>query len=232
MNDIDKQPKRQDDEQEHDVGEAMTEDDRREAQSTLSDDNSDTLPSDQKNDAPETLDLAGLVVSLLFYKGEPESFHSLARVLGCHESEIREAVPSASERLSTTGLSLVCTDSTIELRSSAAASDMILALRKDELSRDLGNAGAETLAIVLYRSPVSRAEIDHIRGVNSSFILRALMMRGLVERIDDPDNKRTFRYRPTTETLAHLGVTDITNLPDHHVVSSELTAFFKSHQGS
>lgn len=195
-----------------------------------------TPPAEVREPAPaheiESLDLPALLLSLLFYKGEPETYKSLARVLQCEEADVRAAADTLSDRLQGTGLALVHDEATVELRTSAAASDMITALRKDELSRDLGNAGAETLAIVLYRSPVSRAEIDHIRGVNSSFILRALMMRGLVERIDDPANKRTYRYRPTTETLAHLGITDITNLPDHHVVSSELTAFFQSHQGS
>ncbi len=176
----------------------------------------------------QELSLPSKLLALLFYKGEPETIRSLARVLAVSEEEVGSAADALRERLLDSGLALVTDGASLELRTSPAASEMITALRKDELSRDLGNAGAETLAIVLYRGPVSRAEIDHIRGVNSSFILRALMMRGLVERIDDPENKRTYRYRATTETLAHLGISDVTQLPDHHVVSSELTAFFES----
>ncbi|MEX0930708.1 MAG: SMC-Scp complex subunit ScpB, partial [Candidatus Paceibacterota bacterium] len=81
---------------------------------------------------------------------------------------------------------------------------IIESLQKEEMKRDIGKAGAETLAIVLYRGPLTRAEIDRIRGVNSSFILRNLMARGLVERAA---GAKSNQYSITPELFSHLGIT-------------------------
>ena len=91
--------------------------------------------------------------------------------------------------------------------------------------RDLGKAGSETLAVVLYRGPVSRADIDYIRGVNCAFILRNLQVRGLVQRISNPKNARSFLYEATPDLLKHLGVTEITSLPDYQAMRDELEKF-------
>ena len=74
------------------------------------------------------------------------------------------------------------------------------------MSSEIGKAGLETLAIVLYNGPVSRREIDYIRGVNSSFILRNLCVRGLVEREADSKDQKIFKYRSSLNLLAHLGI--------------------------
>jgi len=88
---------------------------------------------------------------------------------------------------------------------------LIESLRKQDLTGDIGKAGAETLAIILYREPVARVEIDRIRGVNSSFILRNLLMRGLITRESITGHGYQFRISPSL--LQHLGVTNKRELP-------------------
>jgi len=97
-------------------------------------------------------------------------------------------------------------------------------MRKSELKADIGKAGAETLAIILYQEPISRAEIDKIRGVNSSFILRNLLIRGLIER---NQNKATnsFQFKISPQLLSHLGVTHKHELPDFAKVVDALEKF-------
>jgi segregation and condensation protein B len=107
------------------------------------------------------------------------------------------------------------------------AHEIIEAMRKDELSGDIGKAGAETLAIVLYRGPISRAEIDRIRGVNSTFILRNLLIRGLVERRQHPTDSRSWVYATTPELMNHLGIQSREMLPDFVAVMDSLDAFEK-----
>lgn len=102
-------------------------------------------------------------------------------------------------------------------------------MRKDELSADIGKAGAETLAIVLYRGPLSRIEIDRIRGVNSTFILRNLLIRGLVERRPHPTDSRSFNYAITPSLLQHLGITSRESLPEFAEVMNSLDVFEKQH---
>jgi segregation and condensation protein B len=75
--------------------------------------------------------------------------------------------------------------------------------------KDLGKAGLETLSIILYQGPISRAEIDYIRGVNSNFILRNLLIRGLIERVENPHDQRSFLYKPTLELISYLGLSKI-----------------------
>ncbi|MBI2099909.1 MAG: SMC-Scp complex subunit ScpB, partial [Candidatus Vogelbacteria bacterium] len=78
------------------------------------------------------------------------------------------------------------------------------------------------LTIVLYKGPLTRAEIDYIRGVNSSFILRHLSIRGLVERIPNPKDARSFLYRPTFDLFQHLGLSKIEELPEYGELISQL----------
>ena len=76
----------------------------------------------------------------------------------------------------------------------------------------------KTLSIILYKNGVKRSEIDYIRGVNSSFILRALSIRGLVDKVVDPDDNRRFIYKPSFDLLSFMGVTSIKELPERRLI--------------
>lgn len=158
----------------------------------------------------------------LFYKGEPVSVTELARVLEVSQTDCATAIAELLKNLEGRGVTLLQHNNKVSLRTSALVSDFISELEKDELSKDLGKAALETLSIVLYKSPVARSEIDYIRGVNSSFILRNLSIRGLLERIPNPQDQRGYLYRPTDELLAHLGVTSLSDLPNRENVLSQL----------
>ena len=122
-------------------------------------------------------------------------------------------------------MTLVQTDEDVMLGTAKELSPLIEQLTKEELTRDLGKAGLETLSIVLYQGPISRADIDYIRGVNSQFILRALLIRGLVERVDNPTDARSYLYKPTLDLLSHLGVSKIADLPEYEQVKKDIETF-------
>ena len=90
------------------------------------------------------------------------------------------------------------------------------------MRRDIGKAGAETLAIILYRSPIGRAEIDRIRRVNSSFILRNLLIRGLIERTVE---KSSTSFTITPALLAYMGITNSMELPNYATFLDTLEKF-------
>ncbi len=125
-------------------------------------------------------------------------------------------------RLAGSGLALIITDKEIELATRPELDALIEELRKEEMKRDIGKAGAETLAIVLYSSPVSRSDIDRIRGVNSSYILRNLEMRGLIEK---STMGRKSEFRPTTSLLRHLGIGEKSELRGYAEVMDALEKF-------
>src|SRR3989344_8813132 len=91
-------------------------------------------------------------------------------------------------------------------------------ITKSELSEELSKSALETLTLVLYRGPVNKSNIDFIRGVNSQFILRNLLVRGLIERVAHETDKRVLLYRATFELLQHLGISRITELPEYDTV--------------
>lgn len=163
------------------------------------------------------------IEAVLFYKAAPVKKSVLGKILEIDDETLDEALGFLKERLKTGATSLVATDTEVELSVAAEFDDLIDGIRKEELKRDIGKAGAETLAIVLYRGPVSRTEIDRIRGVNSSYILRSLEVRGLVER--DTKGNRGSEFRPTTELLRHLGILEKTEMPDYANVMNALEKF-------
>jgi segregation and condensation protein B len=176
------------------------------------------------------MNLDAQIEAVLFWKAEPVSVKKLAEIFGkeekkVSEAEIREAIAVLKNNLKNRGLTLLELDNTVSLGTAREMSPLIEKLTKEELVRDLGKAGLETISIVLYQGPITRAEIDYIRGVNSQFILRNLLIRGLVEKVENPADRRSFLYKPTMDLFAHLGVSAITDLPDYENVRKNISAF-------
>lgn len=163
-----------------------------------------------------------LIEAILFWRTEPMSIAELIRAVGQSEGDVRDGLVALEKSLENRGVQLIYKDDKVVLGSHPEASKVIEILAREEMSRDLGRASLETLTVVLYQGPVSRARIDYLRGVNSSFILRHLMIRGLVERIPNPEDARSFLYRPTFELLQNLGVRRIEDLPDYASVMTKL----------
>ena len=169
----------------------------------------------------EELSLDSQIEAILFWKGEPQSIKKLAASLGKKEEDIKASLEVLKEKIKDRGVELIYKDDEVMLGTAAKLSHIIERLTKEELVRDLGKAGLETISIIAYKGPLSRAEIDYIRGVQSTFILRNLQIRGLVERISNPKDARSFLYRPTFELLQFLGVSKIEDLPEFEKVKME-----------
>lgn len=153
------------------------------------------------------------LLAVLFAAGEALTKKRLATLLAMKTEALTDAVEALRARLIDSGLTLVETIDELEVRTTGEAADDVKALRESELSRDLGKASLETMAMVVYRGGATRGEIDFVRGVNSAAAIRTLLLRGLIERIDDPADKRRAKYLPTVEALAHLGVGRREELP-------------------
>ena len=163
------------------------------------------------------------VEAILFWKGEPQSIKKLAEFLNKREEEIMAGLEILKEKIKDRGVELIFKNDEVMLGTASSLSPLIERLAKEELVRDLGKAGLETISIIAYKSPISRAEIDYIRGVQSTFILRNLQIRGLVERIPNPKDARSFLYQPTFDLLQFLGVEKIEDLPEFEKVKEEFT---------
>jgi segregation and condensation protein B len=176
------------------------------------------------------MQLESKIEGILFYKGEDVSIKKLAELLNVTVEEIEEALKKLEQSLSGRGLVLVRKDDSVVLGITGELSSIIESIRKDEITKELTKSSLETLSIVLYKNGVSRSEVDYIRGVNSSFILRNLLVRGLIEKIIDPKDSRRFLYRPTFDTLSFMGVTSIDQLPNYNEVKAQLENVIKQEE--
>lgn len=167
------------------------------------------------------------IEALLFYKNEPIEIKKISNLIGTGEKEVKEALINLGNSLENRGICLVMTDKEVSLATAPGTQDLIEQVTKDEMSKDIGKAGLETLAIILYNGPISRREIDYIRGVNSTFILRSLSMRGLVEREPDQKDQRVFKYRGSLSLLAHLGIKKIEELPEYKTFENKVSELMK-----
>ncbi len=170
------------------------------------------------------MELSQNIEGVLFYKATPMKKNALCKLFSVSTEELETALYILAEYLEKGALRLIQTETDVQLVTAPELDPLMESVRKDEIRRDIGKAGAETLAIVLYTGPVSRAEIDRVRGVNSSFILRNLLVRGLVEKTQE-GSIPMFIATPTL--LSHLGITHVSQLPNYAQTLDTLEAFEK-----
>jgi segregation and condensation protein B len=167
------------------------------------------------------------IEAILLFKNEPVEVSSLSKSLNVPTEEIKAAITSLQEFYSHRGIVVVFDGEKACFGTNSEVSELIETMQKEEFSRELGRAGLETLSIVLYRGPISRKEIDNIRGVNSGFILRNLLIRGLVEKTESEAGVRSFSYKPTLELFRHLGLEKIQDLPEYTNAFKRIVDFEK-----
>ncbi len=168
------------------------------------------------------------IEALLFWKGEQMSLPELCRALKLPSADVKRGLQSLKEKLQGRGLALIQTEDEYALATAPDMHELIERLRKEDLAKDLGKAALETLSIILYKGKASRRDIEYIRGVNSTAILRSLLIRGLIERRQSEDDERVFLYRPTIDLLSLLGITSAEELPEFQDVRTELAAAEKA----
>src|SRR4051812_10933075 len=134
--------------------------------------------------------LKSQILSILFVASKPVSLKELESTLEITSDELKEAIASLVSENQTAGIIVLAHDNKLQLSSNPDHSTVVKRFLSLELREKLTDAALETLAIILYRQPVSKAEIENIRGVNSQYSLRHLLIRGLIEKIQSPTDKR------------------------------------------
>ena len=162
------------------------------------------------------------IEAILFWRGEPMTRKKLSEILEVGQNEINDGIEKLKENLLNRGIVLVEKENELTLGTNPEISELIEKLQKEELNKELSKASLETLSILLYKNGTTRAEIDYIRGVNSSFILRALSVRGLVEKSVDPNDSRRFIYKPSLNLLSFMGIKSIEELPEFNDINKTI----------
>jgi len=119
------------------------------------------------------------------------------------------------------GMAILTKEDEVQMATNPENAGIVDQLVKSEIQENLSKAGLEVLAIVAYRGPMTRMDVEAIRGVNCSFTLRSLLMRGLVERIENPRDNRGYLYKISFEFLKKMGVENVAGLPDFETLSKD-----------
>lgn len=161
--------------------------------------------------------------AVLFISGEAVSFTTLQKILGINKHELEATLEIYQEALKERrgGLVLITDTKSARLGVGSDYTPLLESLVKSELQAGLSKAALEVLALVAYLAPVARVEVDAIRGVNSSFTLRNLAMRGLIERRGNPHDARGYIYEPSMDFLVTLGLENITKLPGYQELRND-----------
>lgn len=167
------------------------------------------------------------IEALALVYGEPLPFKKIATIAGEPEGSIEEAAKALAEKLDgeNRGVRLVIHNEAVQIVTAPELEESVEKLIKQDFDETLTPAALETLTIVAYLSPISRPQIDFIRGVNSSFILRTLLMRGLISRQPDLKKSYIYLYQPTHELLNYFGVSNINELPEYEKYSKILNSY-------
>ncbi len=149
--------------------------------------------------------------ALLFTNGGEVKKTTLMDQLGLDTAALTNVINTLTQLLSGHGVALVQSPTSLALRTSPSVASFINDIYKKSLGGDLGKAGLEVLSILFYKGSSSKTEIDYIRGVNSATSIRALLVRGLINR---EKKHSSYIYSPTIDALALLGVEKKEDLPE------------------
>jgi len=168
------------------------------------------------------LPLSVKLEAILFVAAEPVTPGQLATALDVAPSVIERGLNELDASLSDRGLRLQRHAGRVQLTTAPQLAELIERFLGLEATSHLSRAALETLAIIAYQQPVTRPQIDAIRGVNSDSMLKSLLNKGLVlesGRADGPG--RPILYSTTPEFLQHFGLNSILEMPPLAKVEEE-----------
>lgn len=173
--------------------------------------------------------LAQTMESVLFIAARPLTHKRLMELCDASKDEVMAAVDLLEKKYhdAQSGIRIVRHGHEIQMVTASESASTVQAFLKDETTGELTKPSLETLTIIAYRGPLTKAELEQIRGVHCGLILRNLLMRGLVEANGEQGMPQTL-YHVTTAFVRFLGLTSVRQLPDyetlrsHHAIESIL----------
>lgn len=163
------------------------------------------------------------IESLLFVSAKPIAISYLAELI---KVEVAEIEKMGDELMSDyleqeRGMQIIKDQSKYQMVTTPSNAALIREMIKDETTGELSRPSLETLTIIAYRGPISRADLNRIRGINCTLIAKNLLLRGLIEAKDNLEDGETY-YNVTFDFIRHLGINSVTELPDYERLSQDL----------
>jgi len=168
------------------------------------------------------MSLQSKIESILFVATRPLDPKKIGKMVDAKPAEVEEALNKLAENRNTdeSGLHLVVQDGKYQMVTAPANAGAVESLVKEEVSGELSRPSLETLTIIAYRGPVTKPEIEQIRGINCSVIIRNLLMRGLIIEEDDADRLQPV-YTISNDFIQHLGIHSVEELPKYDELKAD-----------
>ena len=160
------------------------------------------------------LSLPAQIEALLFVAVEPVTPGQLATTLETTTTQVNHALDELDASFRTRGLRLQRHSGRVQLTTAPESAEAIERFLGLEATSHLSRAALEALSIIAYQQPVTRPQVDSVRGVNSDGVMRSLLSKGLIQeggRAEGPG--RPILYSTTPEFLQHFGLNSLTELP-------------------
>ncbi len=162
----------------------------------------------------QDLSLSALVEAILFVSPEPITAAQISTLLELTPREVKNALEELESHYQGRGIRLQYHKKKIQITSAPEAAPILENMLELETTSTLSQAALETLSIVAYQQPITRPQIDSIRGVNSDGVLRTLLNKGLIDDVGRAEGPgRPILYSTTTEFLKHFGLSSYEELP-------------------
>jgi segregation and condensation protein B len=165
---------------------------------------------------------AQLIHALLFTSGETWKFSELADALKISKSDTEKALAELADTLASQAIIPLIHNESVTLVTKPELKEFLETMENEELSKEFSKGALETLALIAYKGPMSKSDIDYIRGVNSQFMLRNLFLRGMIEK-QSGSRERGSSYVISADALRFLGVTEQDKLPNYEQFQEEIT---------
>lgn len=164
--------------------------------------------------------------SILFLAVKPMKEKELLKATGAKKGEFNKVIESLKAKYNqeNSGIKLIDHDGAFQFTSAPENAELVEKVYQSEMSGELTKPALETLTIIAYRGPISKPELELIRGINCSLILRNLAMRGLIQEKTSGQGKAgddllaTYTVHP--EFLQYLGITSVKDLPEYSELHS------------
>ncbi len=169
------------------------------------------------------MDIKLIIESLLFAAGEPFTLDKLSKIIHVKKEKVKEILEELKEEFQNQnrGIRLINNNEEWLMVTAPESASFIQKLKKEVIEGDLSPASQETLAIIAYRGPITRAGINEIRGVDSSYILHQLLLRGLIERSIHTEKNKAYLYNISFGLLQHLGISNVQELSQYEEFSKK-----------
>ena len=175
----------------------------------------------------EDQELFAAVEAMLFVSGEPLSIPDMARALEIAPFQLDEALDRMALEMEAQkrGIRLKRFGEHVQLTTSAELKPYIVKLLQPVQKQSLSQSALETLAIVAYRQPVTKLEMEQIRGIKCDYSVQSLMNKNLIMEVDRRDTVgHPILYGTTDTVLSHFGMRTLSELPTPPDVSANQTS--------